>query len=106
MVRRFFPSKLPHSNGGSGPRLTHDFLDPSESTTQKRHLDWFSRFRRDHDRDIQTDRPTDYNNRPHLLTYTAVLRCGVMRLRFSMFADTARVTNVRVIIIINNSELT
>jgi len=42
-----FPSKLPHSYGGSGPSLTHGSLGPPESST-KRYLDRFSRFCKAH----------------------------------------------------------
>jgi len=68
-----FPSELSLHMRGSGPHLTHSFLDPLESTPHhKWHLNRFSCFCKAHDCDRPTDRQTDRqthhacNNRPHL----------------------------------------
>ena len=46
------------------------------------------------------DRLKLMSSEPHVLYWFALLS-SLLRLRFSMLADTARVTNIRIIIIIN-----
>jgi len=73
-----FPPKVPLPVGASGSYLLHSSLDqPSQYPT--RHLDWFSRVRKAHERyqHRQTDRHTDHAI-PCPSTKSLSLRCGLI----------------------------
>jgi len=78
----FSLSKLPLQMWVSGPHLIHGSLGQPKSTSHTWHFDRFSRYCWAHNRDRQTDRPTDHTTPSVAIgRIYVVLRCGLKGLR-------------------------